>query len=71
VDLVLSADRKIVAKADAGNHKVIGTVSRCGNEGFIDGTTTFVICFKTAGGTWPLQMRFANQEKHLGWGRWQ
>src|SRR6266699_3190989 len=47
VDLVLSADRKIVAKREAGNHKVIGVASPGGNEGCIDGASTFVICSRT------------------------
>jgi hypothetical protein len=45
VDLILSAERKIVVKATAGNHKVIGGGHQAAeNEGCIDHDTAFVIC---------------------------
>jgi hypothetical protein len=44
----VSGKRKIVVKARAGNHKVIGAARQ--NQGCIDGATTFVICsIKLAG----------------------
>jgi hypothetical protein len=43
----LSAERKIVVKATAGNHKVIGGGHQAAeNEGCIDHDTAFVICSK-------------------------